>query len=167
MKTLKTIYCGFPVEVMLESLAGCNTSDYSIPNSIVDMFCEKIDEGERSGTFSDMPDDEMQFGRGPGHTRSGSWRVIELDYEKISRILAWEYNYAPDEQLSEELFIRYYGKCMGQHYYEKWLYYKCKLHDMMAYFNFNTTEGQLFCDMIMEQMNKFEKRKRGETTANT
>lgn len=162
MKKLRTNYIGFPVEVSLEPPTGCNAPDNSIPSSVMDLFCEEIEAGKYSGTFSDMPDDEMRFGSGQGYTRSGSWRVIELDFEKISRILAWERHCAQDEQLSPELFIRYYGQVLGQHYYEKWLHINRNLHDMLAYFDFNAPEGQILCDMIMEQMHKFEARKRGE-----
>lgn len=163
MKRLKTTYIGYPIEVILDPLPGCNVPDNTIPNSVMDLFCEQIEEGTLSGTFTDMPDDELKFKRGPGHNRSGSWRVIQLSYEKISRILSWEHNFSQDECLSEELFIRYYGQHLGRHYYNKWLFYDQKLHDMLAYFSPFSSEGQLFCDMVMEQVHKFEKRKCNET----
>ncbi len=153
MKKLKTTYIGYPIEVILDPLPGCNVPDNTIPNSVMDLFCEQIEGGTFSGTFTDMPDDELKFELG-----SGFWRVIELSYEKISRILSWEHNFSQDECLSEELFVRYYGQYLGRQYYDKWLFYDRKLHDMLAYFSPFSSEGQLFCDMVMEQVHKFEKR---------
>lgn len=88
---------------------------------------------------------------------------MEIDYEKIGRVLAWDYNFAPNETLSEELFIRDFGGVMGRHYYEKWsLVYDHDLRRMLAYFGNNLREGQCFCDMVAEQVAKYEQRQKQE-----
>ncbi|MBS5020765.1 MAG: hypothetical protein KHZ60_11990 [Alistipes sp.] len=84
---------------------------------------------------------------------------MEIDYEKIHRVLTWDYNFAPDEVLTEELFIRHFGGNMGRHYYGKWAHvYNHDLRRMLAYFGNDLREGQRFCDMIAEQVCKYETR---------
>lgn len=148
------------VEVTLNLPDECNNRYASVPVSISDNFSEKIECGERYGTFENLPDDERNT-IGVGFDLSGSWRIVAIDYEKISRVLAWDYNFASDEALTEELFILYFGGGMGRHYYEKWSrVYDHDLRKMLAYFLGNLTEGQHFCDMIAEQVQKYEQRQK-------
>jgi hypothetical protein len=64
-----------------------------------------------------------------------------------------------EESLSEELFIRYYGRNFGAHFYSKWVH-SCKFNllEMITYFGWDRENGQKFCDMVMEQVVKYEKR---------
>ncbi|BBL00433.1 hypothetical protein A3BBH6_06690 [Alistipes onderdonkii subsp. vulgaris] len=164
MKTqrLTTYFFGHKVEVTLKVPDERDKPYTSIPSSITNDFSEHIECGDRHGTFENLPDDELNK-RGLGFALSGSWRIVEIDYEKISRVLAWDYNFAPDEALTEELFIRYFSGVMGRHYYEKWsLVYAHDLRRMLAYFGNDLREGQRFCDMVAEQVAKYEQRQKQE-----
>lgn len=155
-------FFGHKVEVTLNLPEECDNRYAFVPFSISDDFLQKIECGERYGTFENLPDDERST-IGEGFDLSGSWRIVAIDYEKISRVPAWDYNFASDEALTEELFIRYFGGAMGQHYYEKWSrVYDYDLRKMLAYFGDNLTEGQLFCNMIAEQVQKYEQRQKQE-----
>lgn len=162
MKTqrLTTCFFGHKVEVTLAFSEERDKPYTFVSNSIADDFSERIECGERHGTFENLPDDELSKG-GQGFALSGSWRVVEIDYEKICRVLAWDYNFALNEALSEELFIRYFGGVMERHYYEKWSrVYDHSLQRMLAYFGNNLREGQRFCDMVAEQVAKYEQRQK-------
>ena len=110
MKTqrLTTYFFGHKVEVTLALSEEHDKPYVSVPRSVMDNFSERIECGQRHGTFENLPDDKQNTD-GVGFFLSGSWRIVEIDYEKISRVLAWDYNFAPDEALTEELFIRYFG----------------------------------------------------------
>ena len=164
MKTqiLTTYFFGHKVEVTLHVPDERDKPYTSIPRSFTDDFVERIECGERSGMFENLPDDGLNTD-GVGFFLSGSWRIVEIDYEKISRVLAWDYNRMQEESLTEELFIRHFGGVIGRHYYEKWSrVYDHDLRRMLAYFGNNLREGQRFCDMIAEQVAKYEHRQKQE-----
>jgi hypothetical protein len=81
-----------------------------------------------------------------------------ISHTLMWRIVLWEYNRNMDETLTEELFIRYFGQCDGSHFYSKWKYYDCNFMKMAGYFGSSTGNGQKFCDMVLEQMIKYEQR---------
>lgn len=146
---------GFRVEITIETATEENNAYEYIPASVLCTVAEKVECGERKGTFANLQDDDAN----KEHLLSGSWRVIEIDYGIICRVLNWKYNFAQSERLTEELFIRYFGGVMGRHYYAKWnAEYQHDLYKMLSYFGTSPADGQLFCDMIAEQMNNFEKR---------
>ena len=102
MKTqrLMTHFFGHKVEVMLNLPDECGKRYKSVPFFISDDFSERIECGSRSGEFENLPDDELNTAD-EGFALSGSWRIVEIDYEKIHRVLTWDYNFAPDEALTE------------------------------------------------------------------
>lgn len=160
---LTTNFLGCKIEVTIETPSGCDKTYTSVPFSISDDFTERIECGSNQGTFTELPDDELDT-EGIGYDLSGSWRIIVIDYEKICRVLSWEYNFSQTENLNEEIFVRYFGGVMGRHYYNKWKdVYRYNLHDMLVYFGDSRSEGQLFCDMLAEQMLKYEQRKSAST----
>lgn len=149
---------GRKVVVTLDPPADCPKIYNDVPESITGLIEIAIEDRDRRGTFTDMPDEERESGAG-GCLLSGFWRVIEIDYQQICRVLSWEYNFGQDESLSEELFNQYYGTVMGSHYYDKWTNtYHRKLYGMLVYFGNNPHDGQLFCDMIACQMLRYEQR---------
>lgn len=158
MKTqiLTTYFFGHKVEVTLDMPDERDELYPFVPASVTDDFVERIECGARSGTFENLPDNELNT-VSRGFFLSGSWCIVEIDYEKISRVLAWDYNRMQEESLTEELFIRHFGGVMGRHYYEKWSrVYAHDLRRMLAYFGYNLREGQRFCDMVAEQVRKYE-----------
>ncbi|KAA6302819.1 MAG: hypothetical protein EZS26_000989 [Candidatus Ordinivivax streblomastigis] len=82
-----------------------------------------------------------------------------LNHQLLWRIVLWEYNRYQEESLTEESFIQYYGGCFGSHFYSKWRYYDYNFMKMIGYFGGSTENGQKFCDMVMEQVIKYEQRK--------
>jgi hypothetical protein len=83
-----------------------------------------------------------------------------ISHTLMWRIVLWEHNRDMNETLTEEVFIRHFGKCDGSHFYSKWKYYDCNFMKMVGYFGISTTNGQKFCDMVMEQMKKYEQRQK-------
>ena len=83
---LTTSFFGHKVEVTLVTADDGDKCYASIPNSVVDLFSERMECGEREGSFENLPDDELNSGA-DGHALSGHWRIIEIDYRKIVRIL--------------------------------------------------------------------------------
>lgn len=90
------------------------------------------------------------------------WRLLELDYNVIGNLALWEYNQNSEEGLSLMLFQQYFGKNMGKHLYYKWLYPAQKnIFWMMRYFKFEPDQGQIFCNMLMQQVKLYKKRQHG------
>lgn len=59
----------------------------------------------------------------------------------------------------KDLFIEKYGKVMGEHYYNKFVHeFDGNILKMVGYFRGSEKEGQVFCDMITERIEKYEKR---------
>lgn len=88
---------------------------------------------------------------------SGTWHTMP-DYTLFCRIFRWWYNYAPDEALTEAAFREAFGNGMGSHYYEKWRSYERSLQKMIGYFGEDRKNGQLFLDMVMEKVIRYENR---------
>lgn len=56
-------------------------------------------------------------------------------------------------------FYVYKGKVMGEHYYNKFVHeFNGNIMKMIGYFRGSEKEGQVFCDMITERIEKYEKR---------
>lgn len=67
--------------------------------------------------------------------------------------------YDKDESLDKDLFMGKYGKVMGEHYYNKFVHeFDGNILKMIGYFRGSEKEGQVFCDMITERIEKYEKR---------
>lgn len=83
-----------------------------------------------------------------------------LDFETLLRVVIWDYNRCfKDESLDKGLFIEKYGKVMGEHYYNKFVHeFNGNILKMIGYFRGSEKEGQIFCDMITERIEKYEKR---------
>lgn len=83
-----------------------------------------------------------------------------LNFETLFRIVRWDYNRCfKDESLDKDLFIEKYGKVMGEHYYNKFVHeFDGNILKMVGYFRGSEKEGQVFCDMITERIEKYEKR---------
>ena len=126
---LTTSFFGQRVEVTLVTADDGDKCYASIPNSVVDHF-------------------------------SGHWRIVEIDYRKIVRILTWKGECASHEALTEESFVRHFGNAAGDRYYKKWKgRFRFDLCRMLACFEGNDSDGQRFCDMIAEEVRKYEQRR--------
>lgn len=153
---LTTHFNNNKVEVTLNLPSGCDKTYSSVPDTISDIFCEEIECEELSGTFQNEADDELNYG-GEGFELSGSWRVLELPYELIYRLVMWRNNHFTPSDFTLELFIKNFGEMAGNEYYLKWLDQKGDLLDMFGCFVSDPEDGQTFCNMVMEQIEKYEK----------
>lgn len=83
-----------------------------------------------------------------------------LNFETLFRIVRWDYNRCfKDESLDKDLFMEKYGKVMGEHYYNKFVHeFNGNILKMIGYFRGSEKEGQVFCDMITECIEKYEQR---------
>ena len=83
-----------------------------------------------------------------------------LDFETLFRIVRWDYNRCfKNESLDKDLFVEKYGRVMGEHYYNKFIHeFDGNILKMIGYFRGSEKEGQVFCDMIIERIEKYEKR---------
>jgi len=130
----------------------------SIPDNIRELIIRGLEEDDTGGSFNhkDTKDDidfdyyqmEVSF--------SGSWRILKLDFSLMTNIALWNYNHYQDEMLSKEVFIKYYGEYYGSHFYEKWEYaYERNIIKMFSYFRGEPDNGQKFCNMLIEQVQKY------------
>ena len=83
-----------------------------------------------------------------------------LNFETLFRIVRWDYNRCfKDESLDKDLFVEKYGRVMGEHYYNKFVHeFDGNILKMVGYFRGSEKDGQIFCDMITERIEKYEKR---------
>lgn len=147
---------GHNVEVSLDLPENCRKTYDHIPCTVVNEFLEAVECGVRKGTFANVPDDEMST-IGEGYSLSGSWRIVSFDYGILSRVMMWWNNDYCAEEFDRELFIRYFGQEAGCEYHDRWVN-QCKenLLDMFGTFVSDYEAGQLFCNMIMEQVEQYE-----------
>lgn len=163
-------YCGHLIEVTFTSVVPyCKLSQ--IPDEVYDYLMEDLKESVTSGVF---PDEEKGGGEigdevypdtgsnGIHATFEGSWRVVELPYNLMSRILMWWNNGYTSRSFDRELFVRNFGEEAGTEYHARWLERKENLLDMFGCFVGDHEAGQKFCDMIAEQVCKYEQRKIGQ-----
>jgi len=77
-----------------------------------------------------------------------------LNFETLLRVVRWDYN-----RCDKDLFMEKYGKVMGEHYYNKFVHeFNGNILKMVGYFRGSEKEGQAFCDMITERIEKYEQR---------
>ena len=93
--------------------------------------------------------------------------LMKLNYNEWLTLAFWEYNRYPDEELTRELFQETFGPVPGAHYYEKWVhYYEKNLLGMIAYFRGEEDKGQMFCDMVARQVERYVQNREAYTENN-
>lgn len=143
---------GHRVEVIINIPDDCDKTYDTVPDPVADNFCQDIEMEERSGTFQDVPDDFF----GEEYKLSGSWRILEPDYELIYRIIRWWTNHYNISDFNRNLFIQHFGEISGNDYYDQWIGCGEDLMKMFGRFVGNREDGQTFCNMIMEQVERSE-----------
>lgn len=129
-----------------------------VPNNVWDAINNSLSEMNLSGTFDvgeyidSQSNDQIHY--------NGSWRVIQsAEYDFLARMVLWFNNYGDSEGLYRELFDKYFGTRMGEHFYSKWhSTYSRDILKMIGYFGLNSSDGKIFMEMIKEQMAKYEER---------
>lgn len=89
---------------------------------------------------------------------AGKWRTIKLGHNILHRLAMWIFQvYPEDMKLTEADFIKWFGEFDGKNLFKRWTnYYKCDFMRMITHFGPSGEKGQIFCDMVMEQINKYE-----------
>lgn len=148
-------YYGHNIEITLTSVAP-EREITEIPDPVQDWVINAICEDYRSGEFT--PDECKQIVEGNMYTHyAGTWRILELNFGVMENVILWINNHYPDESLTEELFVKYFGICDGKHFYGKWeKTFNKNFLDMINYFRNSGNKGQLFCNMVLEQINKYK-----------
>ncbi len=84
-----------------------------------------------------------------------------INHSLMARIALWNNNFGQSESLSKELFCKHFGNRMGEHYFNKW-FYTCEqsFMKMIGYYGANSSYGQIFCNMVAEQMLKYKNREK-------
>ncbi len=137
-----------PIEVSFTALRDQEPIQF-IPDSVKEEILNQLsDSGE--GEFTA----EQTGGFG------GTWRTIQLGHNMLHRLAMWIFQvYPEDMKLKEADFIKWFGEFYGKNLFERWInYYKCDFMQMITHFGPDSDKGQTFCDMVMEQLNKYEEK---------
>lgn len=161
-QVLTETYRGLRIEVTLTSVVPYNLISH-IPEDILNNIEKGLKNNMTSGSFADDHTGDMVKPTDSSSeiytTFSGSWRIVELSFKLISRIIRWWNDGHKAEEFNCALFARYFGKESGPEYYNRWVgHCKENLLDMFGTFLSDNEDGQKFCDMIMEQVVKYESR---------
>ena len=148
---------GHKVEIVLKSPASSKKVYESVPFTIADYFAEQIEIGVKAGSFKDFADEEMDVG-GDGNLLSGSWNVVELDFELFVRIHTWLEHTGAEKALPAALFTRQFGKRKGYQFFKQWTDNDCDLLKMLVSFKSQPLDGQQFCTMVLAQVEELEQR---------
>ena len=155
-------YFGHRIEVTFTSIIPYNLFT-QVPDDVLDSVGKDLKKNMVSGTFSDDHTGDMVTpadGSGDVYTTfAGSWRIVELQFELMSRIAMWWNNGYSAGEFDCASFIRHFGEKTGRKYYDRWVNH-CKenLLDMFGTLVSEQEDGQLFCDMVMQQVELYEKR---------
>lgn len=157
-------YCSHLIKVTFTSVIPANTLQ-QIPDSVYDNIMEALKENVSEGKFTEeetgdnlyMPGEDSSDDNEVYTVCAGSWRIVELDFHLISRLVMWWNNSYSKKLFNYDLFIRYFGETAGTEYYVEWLDRKENLIDMFGCFVSEHEDGQIFCNMLMEQIEEYEK----------
>lgn len=153
-------YYGHHIEVVIDSVHP-EVEVKGIPDMIKEIIFHHLGNNTLGGelTYDDTSSFRNLTGENTITSLSGYWRVIELNYDLMRSMILWQNNHDDTEALSRNLFIENFGNNLGNHYYEKWAYlYKGNIMKMMCYYKTQPDHGQLFCDMLLKQVRKYESR---------
>lgn len=90
---------------------------------------------------------------------TGRYMDGEISYNNTSIDYTKEIRECDRKSEIKDLFMGKYGKVMGEHYYNKFVHeFDGNILKMVGYFRGSEKEGQVFCDMITERIEKYEKR---------
>lgn len=154
---------GHLIQVTLTSVIPENKLS-QIPDSVYDWIVDHLELNCIEGTFTEeqtgdtiyIPSEDNKYRTEVYTVVAGSWRIIQLDYTIICRLIMWWNNHYKQEDLALEYFITYFGAEMGTHYYTQWVACKHNLIDMLGMFTHKQEDGQIFCNMLMEYIQQFK-----------
>lgn len=140
---------GHDIEVTITRIDNDKFTD-EVPICIVTHIRCTLDQDKTFGEFNIIED---------GKRYMGHWRVSDtLSANLLSRLYLWVNNYGIGEGVTRELLHAEFGSRMGDHYYEKWEFYRHDILRMMGYFGAKSNDGQQFCRLILLQLERYERR---------
>lgn len=144
------------LKITVTPYVPCKTPPFAITDQIEQCI---LLENDKSGKGSVSDTIFLDNGDSLDADLDYEWRRLELDYDIIGKIALWEYNHNSEEALSLKLFEQYFGKNMGKHLYHKWLYpAQRNIFWMMRYLKTEPDKGQKFCNILMQQVELYQKR---------
>ena len=144
----ENIFC-HDIEVTITRIDNDKFTD-EVPICIVTHIRCALDQDKAFGEFNIAED---------GKRYLGHWRVADpLSANLLARLYLWVNNYGMGEGITRELLHAEFGSRMGEHYYEKWEFYRHDILRMMGYFGAMSNEGQQFCRVILSQLERYERR---------
>lgn len=147
------------VEIQYESSLPESKKE-EIPSPLMDRIINELAEGNHSGVITPENCNES-YGEDKHIHYTGSWRIIQPNFELLLRLIMWRNNYFQNESLTKDLFIQYFGINNGNHYYGKWAHeFEGNILKMICYFKTSHGHGRIFCDMMLKQVEEYEKRER-------
>jgi hypothetical protein len=153
-------YYGHHIEVVIDRVLP-EVEMKEIPDVVKEIIFHHLGNDTLEGelTLEDTSSFRNLTGKNTITSLSGHWRVIELNYDLMRSMVLWQNNHDDTEALSKELFVKIFGNNLGNHYYEKWMYlYGGDILKMMCYYKTQPDHGQLFCDMLLKQIRRYEQR---------
>lgn len=143
--------------VLIEKYIGhqLEVSFYQTPN---DKNLKFIPDDVKEIILDQLSDKEQgEFGNS-NTGFEGTWRIIKLSHSLLHRVSMLMYNfYQHSLELKETDFIKWFGEFDGTNLFERWVnYYKCDFLRMVTHFGPSGYKGQIFCDMVMDQLIKYE-----------
>lgn len=122
-----------------------------IPDAVKEVIFSAMTDNSSDGTFTEEETDGY----------SGTWSIQPLAFSLMKRIVTWHYHTAhASKGLTLELFQQAYGTVSGEHYYHKWNELQFNVFSMISYFSLEAANGQIFCNMIMKQIEELEEEHR-------
>lgn len=157
MKILTEEYYGHILQVTFGTASDEATLEF-IPDSVKEIIFSSMADNSDSGEFTE---EETVGETGEGY--SGSWWFQPLSFQLMKRIAVWDYYCVrATEGLTLKLFQETYGTAVGTHFYDKWCEFKFNFFKMIRYFSPGDNAGQLFCNMIMKQVEEYEEKQRSD-----
>lgn len=154
---IKPFY-GHVIEVIYSDFSTPMTMD-GITHSMGLTILSDLEKGLKKGTFRRAKGEFYLKGEYKYVSFTYIWRKIELDYSLMLKIAMWATNRNGDEIFTKDMFITNFGNSYGKHYFMKWKgELECNYWKAYGYFRTHRDHGQIFCDMMMELVEKYEKR---------
>lgn len=148
------------VVIVIESVQEMYRQVNKVPDAIKEHIFYGLSENQSEGQFTHK-DCRETISRELNlyQTYQGHWKVVSNDYEKMLAIAKWSANRNSEEIFTEEMFVNHFGKSYGKHYFMKWQgELEFNYAKAYGYFRTRRDHGQIFCDMMMQLVNKYLKR---------
>lgn len=150
MRTLVEDYYGHIIRAVFNTTPKSQKLEF-IPDSVKESIFSTMTDDSSEGEFTEEETDGY----------SGTWSIQPLVFSVMKRIVRWHYYTAhANEGLTLKHFQDAFGTVAGEHFFNKWHEFQFNFFSMIGYFNLETNNGQIFCNMVMKQIEEFEENQR-------